>query len=43
MNELAKQAYDTYKRTAKMNYVQVTTAKLNTIYNIQCRIKRDEE
>ena len=43
MNELAKQAYETYKRTAKMNYVQVTTAKLNTIYNIQCRIKRDEE
>ena len=43
MNELAQKAYDAYKRTAKMNFVQVTTAKLNVIYNIQCRIKRDEE
>ena len=43
MNDLAQKAYDAYKRTAKMNFVQVTTAKLNVIYNIQCRIKRDEE
>ncbi len=43
MNDLAQKAYEAYKRTAKMNYVQVTTAKLNVIYNIQCRIKRDEE
>ena len=43
MSELAKKAYDAYKRTAKMNFVQVTTAKLNVIYNIECRMKRDEE
>ena len=43
MNEIAKKAYEAYKRTAKMNYVQVTTAKLNVIYNIQCRMNRDEE
>ena len=43
MNELAKKAYDAYKRTSKMNYVQVTTAKLNVIYNVECRMKRDPE
>ena len=43
MSELAKKAYDAYKRTAKMNFVQVTTAKLNVIYNIECRMKRDPE
>ncbi len=43
MSEIAKKAYDAYKRTAKMNFVQVTTAKLNVIYNIECRMKRDEE
>ena len=43
MSELAKKAYEAYKRTAKMNFVQVTTAKLNVIYNIECRMKRDPE
>ena len=43
MSELAKKAYDAYKRTSKMNFVQVTTAKLNVIYNIECRMKRDPE
>ena len=43
MDQLAEKAYEAYKRTAKMNFVQVTTAKLNVIYNIQCRIKREEE
>ena len=43
MGTNAQKAYDAYKRTAKMNFVQVTTAKLNVIYNIECRMKRDEE
>ena len=43
MSEMAVKAYDAYKRTAKMNFVQVTTAKLNVIYNIECRMKRDPE
>ncbi len=43
MSLLAQKAYDAYKRTAKMNFVQVTTAKLNVIYNIECRMKRDPE
>ena len=34
MSELARKAYEAYKRTAKMNFTQVTTAKLNVIYNI---------
>ena len=43
MSEMAIKAYEAYKRTAKMNFVQVTTAKLNVIYNIECRMKRDPE
>ena len=43
MSELARKAYEAYKRTAKMNFTQVTTAKLNVIYNIECRMKRDPE
>ncbi len=43
MSILAEKAYEAYKRTAKMNFVQVTTAKLNVIYNIECRMKRDPE
>ncbi len=43
MSNLAQKAYEAYKRTAKMNFVQVTTAKLNVIYNIECRMKRDPE
>ncbi len=44
MNEnYAEKAYAAYKKTAKKNLVQVTTTQLNVIYNILCRIKRDEE
>ena len=43
MNDNARKAYDAYKRTAKMNFVQVTTAKLNVIYNIERRMARDPE
>ena len=43
MNDLAQKAYETYKKLSKMTFAQVTTANLNVIYNIQCRIRRDEE
>ena len=43
MSTNAQKAYDAYKRTAKMNFVQVTTAKLNVIYNIERRMERDPE
>ena len=43
MEDIAKKAYEAYKRAAKMSLVQVTTAKLNVVYNIECRMKRDLE
>ncbi|MBQ8720459.1 MAG: acetylxylan esterase [Clostridia bacterium] len=44
MNEnYAQKAYAAYKKTAKKSFTQVTTAQLNVIYNILCRMKRDEE
>ncbi len=42
MNE-AKKAYDAYKKTVAIDFAKVTTASLNVIYNIECRIKRDAE
>ncbi len=41
MSNNAQKTYEAYKRTAEMNFTQVTTAKLNVIYNIECRMKRD--
>ncbi len=43
MESNAQKAYAAYKKTAAMNFVTVTTARLNVIYNIACRMERDEE
>ena len=43
MNNYGKIAYDAYKRISKVNFVQITTSKLNILYNIVCRMKRDPE
>ncbi len=42
MNEV-KKAYDVYKKIVNTDYANVTTERLNALYNIECRIKRDEK
>ena len=41
--EVAKKAYENYKKVTSKTFLNVTTTQLNVIYNILCRINRDEE
>jgi len=43
MKTAAEKAYDAYKNITARTYNNVTTAMLNVLYNVECRIKRDEE
>jgi len=45
MNEKAKKAYKTYQSCVKQlkTVKRVTKQDLNTLYNIQCRMKKDSE
>jgi len=42
-NSYAEKAYTAFKKTSVKTYTKVTTTQLNVLYNILCRIKRDEE
>ncbi len=39
----AEKAYAAYKNITSRTYNNVTTTMLNVLYNVECRIKRDEE
>ena len=43
VNLSVKKAYDAYKKVAARDFLHVTTTQLNVVYNVLCRMKRDEE
>ncbi len=42
MEDNAKKAYQIYRIISRTEFSKITTAQLNVLYNIQCRMKRDE-
>lgn len=38
-----KKAYDAYRKVAARDFLHVTTTQLNVVYNVLCRMKKDEE
>ncbi len=43
MEKNAEKAYDLYKEISSKDFEKITTADLNALYNIGCRIKKDTE
>ncbi len=43
MKNLAKQAYESYKKLSAKPYTSMTTVNLNVLYNILCRARRDAD
>ncbi len=42
MENLAKQAYESYKKLSAKPFTSMTTVNLNVLYNILCRAKRED-